>query len=288
MKRLIDGEVNRENMNTGDSRSRKVIQATIKVHGRVQKVGYREKVMNVAKYLDLRGFVENLRDPSATDEKHHPVRIVCQGPGPSIEKFAELINIGNGYIDVEETEISYQEQFDLKYYDFHIHRGGTAAEFGSRMDTAIRILERMDDSIRTGNTELKEEISQFRVESNESFRKLGDDLSGFRRESKESFQNLGKEMSSMREELSGLRRESNENFHQLDGKYHTVSEDLKGIRRAVERRLVIEEERAGYTVDGKMAPAEGETGTDGEGRGRKNARRGVVAEEKEKERYGEV
>ena len=43
--------------------------------------------------------------------------------------------------------------------------------------------------------------------------------------------------------------DSNDNFHRLDRKYHTVSEDLKGIRRAVERRLVIEEDKVQYSAE---------------------------------------
>ncbi len=55
---------------------------------------------------------------------------------------------------------------------------------------------------------------------------------------------------SLGNETRQFHQDSNDNFQCLDGKYHTVSEDLKGIRRAVEKRLVIEEERVGYSVDG--------------------------------------
>jgi len=222
----MNEEENHASDEEGDITRTSTIQATIKVHGKVQQVGYRRKVNHFAQGLDRRGFVGNLEDPSAKDEKHQPVGIICQGPRDKIETFLKLIEITNGYIDVEKMEVSYEETFAMRFPDFCIHREEAKDEIGPRMDTAIRILSSMDEGIHTGNMELKEEIRKGNTELKEGIKTVAEKIdTGFERTS--------------------------QHFHQLDGKYHTVSEDLKGIRRAVERKLMIEEERAGYSVDRK-------------------------------------
>lgn len=53
--------------------------------GKVQKVGYRDYVEEVARSLGIVGFVENLKDGS--------VKIVCEGEEEMIKKFIQEINI---------------------------------------------------------------------------------------------------------------------------------------------------------------------------------------------------
>ncbi|MCK4613621.1 MAG: acylphosphatase [Thermoplasmata archaeon] len=148
-------------MNASEVQPEKVIQATIKVHGRVQQVGYRKKVKNAAEFFDITGFVENMKDPSATDEKHQPVRILCQGTRPAIEKFAELISIENGYIDVENVEVSYREEYDTGYSGFYRHKPTQEDQDRRIRDAAFGYIIIMDEAIRTGNKkylELEEQL----------------------------------------------------------------------------------------------------------------------------------
>ena len=230
-------------MSNGTKQTNDMIQATVKVHGRVQQVGYRKKVMHAAGLLDLRGFVENLEDPGQEDEKHQPVGIVCQGSRETIEKFVDLIIIKNGYIDVEKVDVSYREEFEIQHTRFCIFRGESVKKFSSRMDTAVEYLKDIKEVIRAGNKDLKESIDSGFDRTSENFKSLGNETRQFHQDSNDRFENLGNE-------TRQFHQDSNDNFQRLDGKYHTVSEDLKGIRRAVEKRLFIEEERVGYSVDG--------------------------------------
>jgi len=228
--------------------SPKIIQATIIVYGRVQQVGYRKKINHFAQGLGLRGFVENMSDPSAKDERHQPVGIVCQGGRETIGRFVELMKIRNGYIDVEKVVVSYQEKFEVVHQDFYILRREAGEELGPRVDVAIEVLKSMDEGIRSGNKELKEEIRNGNKE-------LKEEISQFRQESREDMSvlkdgmtSLKDGMTSLKDETSLFREESNTNFQSLDGKYHTVTDELKRIRKAVEGGLAIEEAKVKYSA----------------------------------------
>jgi len=77
--------------------------------GNVQKSGYRDYVQERARELNIKGFVENLRDGN--------VKIVC---GREEEKIKEnQIKIKKGFIDVKEISVTFEEPknelMDQKY-----------------------------------------------------------------------------------------------------------------------------------------------------------------------------
>ena len=66
------------------------IRAT--VSGRIQKVGYRAKVIGIAKELGLTGFIQNLDDGR--------VKIIAESKNGDFGKFLDAIRIKNTLIDV--------------------------------------------------------------------------------------------------------------------------------------------------------------------------------------------
>jgi len=229
----------------------KAIQATVMVHGRVQQVGYRKKVKNAAELVDITGFVENLKDPSATDEKHRPVRIICQGTRSAVEKFVELITIRNGYIDVQKVEVSSPEEIKARFYDFHIHRDDLIEEFNSRMDRAITILTSMDEGIHG----IGEKIDRTNEKIDKGFDRTNESIANMN-------ENLGEKMDRGTE--INLRR-----FDRIEEKYGAVAEGLKGARGA-EKGFAVEEERGEYGADGTGTPEEEEGDANGRDVGHKN------------------
>jgi len=106
-------------------------RANIIVKGRVQRVGYRGAVEEVARKLNVTGFVVNL--------KPYDVRIVAEGEDGSIDKFIEQIEIRKFPIDVEGLELTFEE-YKGEFEYFEIKAGEWQEELFERLDTAGTLL----------------------------------------------------------------------------------------------------------------------------------------------------
>jgi len=74
---------------------------TFVVSGNVQKAGYRDRVIELAKFANLAGYAENLPDGR--------VRIFAEGEEGQLEFYKEHINIKNTLINVENIEYAESE-----------------------------------------------------------------------------------------------------------------------------------------------------------------------------------
>ena len=106
-------------------------RALILVKGKVQRVGYRDEVEEIARQLEISGFVENV--------KPYDVRIVAEGEDTKIERFIEEIRIKRYPIDVEHLEVQF-EDFKAEFEYFEIKRGNWQEELGERLDAAGKLL----------------------------------------------------------------------------------------------------------------------------------------------------
>ncbi|MGB7001364.1 MAG: acylphosphatase [Halobacteriota archaeon] len=106
-------------------------RANIIVKGEVQRVGYRDAVVKLARKLKIVGFVENL--------KHYDVRIIAEGEDANIDLFIERIEIRKFPMDVESTEVSF-ETYEGEFQYFEIKRGDWHEELLERLDTAGTLL----------------------------------------------------------------------------------------------------------------------------------------------------
>jgi len=175
-------------------------RARIIVKGRVQRVGYRDEVEEIARRLGINGFVENI--------KPYDIRIVTEGEDEAISEFIERIKIKRFPIDVESVEVSF-EDFKGEFEYFEIKRGDWQEELGERLDTAGKLLYK--------SVELAErsvELSERAVELGERAVELGErsvELSERSVELGEESVSIGKRMLEKQDEtineIKGLRED---------------------------------------------------------------------------------
>jgi len=126
----------------------KRIIATVK--GKVQRVGYRDWIDEIASSSGIKGFVENLGDKS--------VRVVAEGETQKLKNFIEflyardhpLIKVLNIDLEWEESRDEF-EYFEIKYGEFKqeaFERIGDAAVYlRGMMKKQDKMLDKQDESL---------------------------------------------------------------------------------------------------------------------------------------------
>ena len=113
----------------------KMKRATAIISGRVQGVGYRNIVDEVAFNYDITGYVKNLKDRT--------VEIVAEGEESALNAFFNEINLNEKPVFVKNISITRDEPTNEFTY-FDIIRGDPAEEMGERMDIANIKLTNID------------------------------------------------------------------------------------------------------------------------------------------------
>ncbi|MEA2032188.1 MAG: acylphosphatase [Euryarchaeota archaeon] len=147
-------------------------RANIIAKGKVQKVGYRDFVQDNARELGIKGYVENLEDGT--------VKIVCEGEEAKIEEFIQDITVKEGFINVSETSLKYEEptgEFKL----FKIKYGTVPEELGDRLGAALLYLGATNQKIDATNQKIDagfkmvgEKQDQMLNKQNETIRVIGE------------------------------------------------------------------------------------------------------------------
>jgi acylphosphatase len=154
---------------------------TAYVSGNVQKVGYRKRIIDIARAFGLKGMIENLDDGR--------VKIIAEGEDEKLKWFEHAIEIKNTLIQVSNVEKAYNPA------------GGEFAKFGklvdegetdSRLDKGIEVMNSMLVAIKQVNTTL--------VDMNSNLGGKIDNLSGKMDEVNE---NLGGKINQMDKNLGG-------------------------------------------------------------------------------------
>ena len=110
-----------------------MIRITGSISGRVQRVGYRAKVISLAKDLGLAGFIQNRPDGKTL--------VIAESENKGdLERFASAIRIKNGLIDVENIALEYSPGSG-EYSTFRKITGPD--EVGERLDDGIEILKEL-------------------------------------------------------------------------------------------------------------------------------------------------
>jgi acylphosphatase len=150
---------------------------TAYVSGNVQKVGYRKRIIDIARAFGLKGMIENLDDGR--------VKIIAEGDEEKLKWFEHAIEIKNTLIQVSNVEKAYNPA------------GGEFAKFGklvdegetdSRLDKGIEVMNSMLVAIKQVNTTL--------VDMNSNLGGKMDNLSG-------KMDNLSGKMDEVNENLGG-------------------------------------------------------------------------------------
>jgi acylphosphatase len=112
---------------------------TAYLSGRIQKSGYRSKVVTIARVLGICGYVKNLADGR--------VKVVAEGEVSDLEKFAKALVMKDAIIDVTGIEKQYGEPSN-DFDDFDkIVSGGETDE---RLDSAVDHLKVLIDLTKQG------------------------------------------------------------------------------------------------------------------------------------------
>jgi len=118
------------------------------VSGRVQHVGYRSRVVTMARTLDLKGYVKNLADGR--------VFVVAEGERSDLERFCRAIRMEDPLIKVEDIQVQLSEPKGA-WDEFYKISGDR--ETDSRLDTATVFLKELIVVVKDGFKETNFRLS---------------------------------------------------------------------------------------------------------------------------------
>ena len=171
---------------------------TAYVSGKVQKIGYRARVVTIAQNLGLRGYVQNLDNGL--------VKVVAEGETADLEALLMAIDIKNTLINVTDV----RKEFTPAIGDFDsFFKAVSGGETDQRIDAAAHLLtklivvnEKILDAITATNNELKE--------THEEIRGLREDVSGSREDIRSSRDAIVGEIRASRDAIIEETKTSNE------------------------------------------------------------------------------
>ena len=124
-------------------------RSVILVSGRVQKVGYRSKVIALAQEMGITGWVGNLPDGR--------VKVVAEGDAAALDRFASALKVKNALIDVSDVEVGRQDATgEFEAFSKHVDRGET----DSRLDRSAELLKELIDVTRSGFSDLGQKMDR--------------------------------------------------------------------------------------------------------------------------------
>ncbi len=114
-------------------------RVTLYISGKVQRTGYRSKVVSIAEKYDVKGNIQNLPDGK--------VKIIAEAEEKDLEKFIKAINIKNTLINV--TDINKEYSAPSGEYDSFYKLVGEG-ETDERLDTAAGLLKELINVTKNG------------------------------------------------------------------------------------------------------------------------------------------
>jgi len=121
----------------------------ISVSGRVQKVGYRSKVIALARDMGITGWVGNLPDGR--------VQVVAEGDAAALDRFASALKVKNALIDVYDVEVERQDATgEFKAFSKLVDE----LETDARLDRSAKLLKELIDVTRSGFSDLGQKMDK--------------------------------------------------------------------------------------------------------------------------------
>ena len=119
------------------------------VSGRVQKVGYRSKVIALARDMGITGWVGNLPDGR--------VQVVAEGDAAALDRFASALKVKNALIDVYDVEVERQDASgEFKAFSKLVDE----LETDARLDRSSELLKELIDVTRSGFSDLGQKMDK--------------------------------------------------------------------------------------------------------------------------------
>jgi len=116
---------------------------TAYVSGKIQKVGYRKRVIDIARALGLKGMIENLNDGR--------VKIIAEGDDEKLKWFESAIDIKNTLIQVSSIEMAYSAA-GSEFSQFG--KSADEGETDSRLDKGVEVMKEILVAIKGVNKSL--------------------------------------------------------------------------------------------------------------------------------------
>ncbi len=165
---------------------------TAYISGKVQKTGYRARVISIARDFGLLGYVQNLDDGR--------VKVVAEGEDYDLESLLAALDIKNTLIRVADIQKEYSAATDEFQGFFKAITGN--GETDQRLDVAAELLKQLIDV----NKDVLKEIKATRVELREEIKATRDDLKteigGVRDQVKSSGDLLAARIDSAKDEIA--------------------------------------------------------------------------------------
>jgi acylphosphatase len=189
-----------------------MIRLTAYVSGRVQRTGYRAKVVSLAKEMGLVGFVQNRPEGQ--------VLVIAEGENKDdLERLASAIKIKNALIDVQSISAEYSHGSG----EYSIFRKITGPEeVGERLDDGIEILKELVvgiNKLAIGVNNLDTSLNNLTIITKD----------GFENQSGKMDQMLDKQDETI-EEIQGLREDT---MRRSDAKLSRIEKDIRVIKSKI-------------------------------------------------------
>jgi acylphosphatase len=219
-----------------------MFRLTAHISGRVQRVGYRAKVVSLAKELNLTGMVQNR--PDAT------VLVIAEGERDALEKFGSAIKIKNTFIDVTSVDSAITAGAGT-FLDFRKITGPD--EVGERLDEGIEILKVMAAAIldiKVGIKDIKADTHDIKVgiqdikadtqDVKANTQSIGEGIRNLTEITKIGFDNLNCNMDKLHvehdetvEEVRGFREDMKS---YMDRRFRKIESELADIRETLKEK----------------------------------------------------
>ena len=185
------------------------------VTGNIQSVGYRARVIDIAKTFGMTGFVQNLNDGR--------VRIIAESDNGNLDGFLDAIRIKNTLINVDAVEVEHADatgDFD----DFYkLVAGGETDE---RLDTAAEYLKEIIGIMRAGFSDMLAKQN----ETLEQQRETTAEIREMKEEMRSGFSEMLAKQNETTAEIRGLREDMKS---YMDRKFGEIESELDMIKVAL-------------------------------------------------------
>lgn len=194
-----------------------MIRLTAYVSGKVQKTGFRARVLSIARDFNLKGYVQNLDDGR--------VKVVAEGENYDVESLLAALDIKNTLISVADIRKEYGAATGEFQGFFKAVSGG---ETDQRLDQAAQLLKELIvvnkdvvKEIRATREELRDEIRATREEVRATREELRDEIRATR-------DDLKAEIGSVRDEVKSVRDEVKSSGDMIAERIDSAREEIAG------------------------------------------------------------
>lgn len=177
---------------------------TAYISGKVQKTGYRARVVSIARDFGLKGYVQNLDDGR--------VKVVAEGETIDLESLLSALDIKNTMINVVDIKKEHSPATGEFEGFFKVVSGG---ETDQRLDVAADLLR----ELIVVNKDVVNEIKATREE-----------LKATHKELKETREDLKSEIKATREELEATHEELKETHEDIRGSRDAIAGEIRELR----------------------------------------------------------